>query len=266
MCLASGLLPFRQHCYSREHDITGDANGMTRNWPQERGTALPLKALSIVALMAALVGVSSAMALDPQSEEAQTLKACDQRLCTMLIQKKTNGDDLDCELTKTWARSTIKGADSPTLSWGFGDARCSVHLHLSRALVVAAVTNKENKLFVPPHTANCVIEQSGELKTIKATLSPKIVFKEGRAEKIWINLISVDGTAAIKDLLWAFAQLEDKTGLFHHVMVKAVNKFIYVQCPKRYPQAVPAPATTAAKDSQRGDGSGTSPPPSKGGS
>jgi hypothetical protein len=228
--------------------------------------ALPLKALSIVVFIAALTGVSSAMALDPQSGEAQALKACDQHLCTVLIQKKTNGDDLDCELTKTWARSTIKGADSPTLSWGFGDARCSVHLRLSQSLIVAAVTYKQYKLFVPQHTASCVIEQGGELKTIKATLAPKIVFKEGRAEKIWINLISVDGTAAIKDLLWAFAQLEDKTGLFHPVMVSAVNKFIYVQCPKRYPPAVPAPATTVAKDSQRGKGNGTSPPPSKGGS
>jgi hypothetical protein len=183
----------------------------------------------------------------------------------MLLQKKIKGDDLDCELTKTWAGSTIKRADSPTLAWGFGDARCSVRLHLSRALIVAAITNKAYKLFVPPHTATCVIEQGGELRTIKATLAPKIVFKEGRAEKIWINLISVDGSAAIKDLLWAFAQLEDTTGLFHHVMVKAVNKFIYVQCPTRYPQAVPAPATTAAKDSQRGNGSGSS-LPSKGGS
>ena len=56
---------------------------------------------------------------------------------------------------------------------------------------------------MPPHTANCVIEQDGQLKSIKATVAPKIVFKDGRAEKIWINLTHIDGPASITGWLSA---------------------------------------------------------------
>src|SRR5438477_412570 len=116
--------------------------------------------------------------------------------CRMLQQKTPTGEDLKCVLTKTWGRSTIKEADRTELTWGFGDARCSIELNVSRAVIVAAVTSsKPFKLWVPPHTANCVVEQDGQLKPIRATVAPKIVFKDGRAEKIWINLMHIDGPA-----------------------------------------------------------------------
>jgi len=160
----------------------------------------------------------------------------------MLLKKSPNGDDLKCDLTKTWARSTIKGADSPGLTWGFGDARCSVHVRITRALIVTALTAKEYKLWVPAHTAECVVEQGGQMKTIKATLAPKIEFKGGRVEKIWINLQGIEGTSSITGLLSAGANLIDSTGLFHRQMVKEANKYIYVQCPKNYPQADAEPS------------------------
>jgi hypothetical protein len=202
--------------------------------------AAQLRALSLGVMLLHLSPAAPAHALEQQSGEAQALKACDQRVCTILLQKNLNGEDLKCELTKTWAKSAIKRADGPTLKWGFGDARCSVHLEISRALLVAALTKKDQKLWVPPHTANCIVEEGGEMKTITATLAPKIVFKDGRAEKIWINLVRMDGSSAITSLLWAAAKLEDTTGLFQQPMLKAVNKYIYEQCPSNYPQAVPA--------------------------
>jgi len=185
---------------------------------------------------------AASWALEPAPGEAKVLEDCDRRLCTMLLKKSASGDDLKCDLTKTWARSTIKGADSPGLTWGFGDARCSVHLHITRALLVTALTAKEYKLWVPAHTAECVVEQGGEMRTIKATLAPKIEFKSGRVEKIWINLQGIEGTSSITGLLSAGANLVDSTGLFHRQMVKEANKYIYVQCPKNYPQADAEPS------------------------
>jgi hypothetical protein len=193
-------------------------------------------------LLANLLPATSSRALEPAPGEAKVLEDCDRRLCTMLLKKSPNGDDLKCDLTKTWARSTIKGADSPGLTWGFGDARCSVHVRITRALIVTALTAKEYKLWVPAHTAECVVEQGGQMKTIKATLAPKIEFKGGRVEKIWINLQGIEGTSSITGLLSAGANLIDSTGLFHRQMVKEANKYIYVQCPKNYPQADAEPS------------------------
>src|SRR5215467_5771148 len=192
----------------------------------------------LCAVLAHLLLATSSVALEPAPGEAKVLEDCDRRLCTMLIKRSASGNDLKCDLTKTWARSTIKGADSPGLTWGFGDARCLVHLHITRALLVTAITAAQYKLWVPAHTAECVVEQNGQMKTIKATLAPKIEFKSGRVEKIWINLQGMEGTSSITGLLSAGATLIDSTGLFHSQMVKEANKYIYAQCPRNYPEAV----------------------------
>jgi len=187
------------------------------------------------ALMLALLGAPSASALDQQSNEEKLIKNCEERLCAMLLRKDAKGDDLKCELTKTWAKSTIKGADSHTLKWGYGDARCSVKLHIPRADIVAALTSHEYSFEVAPHTADCLVEQDGEAQTVKATLAPKIVFKDGKAEKVWVNLKSIKGPAGIKTSLWLAANLSDKVGLFHRPMLKGINGFINKYCPKHYP-------------------------------
>src|SRR5262245_56967008 len=152
-------------------------------------------------------------ALDEQKGEQAALDACDERLCRMLQQPIAAGEDLKCRLTKTWARATIKEADQKELAWGFGDARCSVELNVSRVAIAAAMTSSGGyKLWLPAHPANCVIEQDGQLKPIRATLAPKIIFKDGRAEKIWINLLHIDGPSSITGWLSAGAQLTDSVG------------------------------------------------------
>jgi len=187
-------------------------------------------------LLASVLSAPPALALEEQKGEAQALDACDERLCRMLQQKTPTGEDLKCTLTKTWARSTIKEADQRELTWGFGDARCSIELNVSRASIVAAVTSgKSFKFWLPPHTANCVVEQDGQLKPVKATVAPKIVFKDGRAEKIWINLVHIDGPGSLTGWMSTAANLTDSVGIFHRSMIKSVNGYIYKHCPKYYP-------------------------------
>src|SRR5436190_769133 len=178
-------------------------------------TRPPRRPLSLAALIVAALGcvfqASAARALDEGAGEAKAIDACDKRLCTILQQKNPSGEDLKCLLTKTWAKSSLKGDRS--VGWGFGDARCTVQIDISRARIVATVTDKDTKFSVPAHTAHCIVEQDGELKTVKATLAPKIVFKGGKAEKIWINLLHVEGPTAIKATMTTAAQLNDTISL-----------------------------------------------------
>jgi hypothetical protein len=191
---------------------------------------------AMTALMVVAAAAPAARALDEQPGEAKAIQACDERLCRMLVRKEPAGDDLKCRLSKTWARSTIKEADQRDLKWGFGDARCTVDIQISREAIVSALSGKESKFWVAPHTADCVVEQDGHLKPVRATLAPKIVFKDGKAEKIWINLLSVEGPDGIRITLSTAAQLNDSVGIFHRQMLKAVNRFIYKHCPNTYPQ------------------------------
>jgi hypothetical protein len=208
-------------------------------------TARCKRQLHRVALVIVVTSLASIPAVadvsEPQADEAGAIEDCNRRTCTMLLERNSRGDDLKCDLTKTWARSTIKRAERLGLHWAFGDVRCSVRLHVNRADIVGAVTQPEYKLELPAHTADCVIEEGGELHQIKAKAAPTIVFAKGRAEKIWINLVSADGAPSITRFLRIVTKLEDATGLFHAAMVEAVNKYIYAQCPRKYPQALASP-------------------------
>jgi hypothetical protein len=207
------------------------ALGTVRSLPKI-GTALALLAASSL----------SVVALEAQSGEKEAILACERRLCTTLQQKTAAGEDLDCELSKTWVRSVIKGAEQPALKWGFGDARCSARIHISRALIAAAMTarGKDFKLWLPAHTATCIVEIDGQPHTVIATLAPKLILKDGKVEKIWVNLTGLEGPSSVKATLWTAAKLADDVGLFQWPMLKSVNRFIATTCPRKYPlPAVP---------------------------
>lgn len=209
-------------------------------------TRRPMRGALVLTAVLGLAAASPARALEEQKSEAPAIEDCDQRLCGIVMGKNAAGGDLQCALTKTWARSTLKEADHARVTWGFGDARCSVDIKISRALLIAAVTSsKPYKLWVPAHTATCVVEENGQARPLKATVAPKIVFKDGRAEKIWINLQHVEGTASIRDWMSAAAQLTDSVGIFHRAMLKSVNGYIYKHCPKYYPQTQAAKSAPA---------------------
>ena len=220
-------------------------------------SALPRLLLALAASSCALAA-HPALALEEQAGEAKAIEACDKRLCTIVQRKDPNGEDLKCALTKTWARSTLKEGDQRDVKWAFGDARCSVQLDISRVKIVEALTGNKVKLWIPAHTANCIVEQDGKIQNVTATVAPKIVFENGKATKIWINLRNVDGPAGIKATLQAGAQLNDTWGIIHRALLKSVNGYINKHCPKYHPLTAsvasppfkPVPAKPAAKTSQ----------------
>lgn len=179
-----------------------------------------------------LLTASAALALEEEKGEAAAIEACDRRLCTILVGKSLQGPDLTCALSKTWARSDIKQADTQQVSWGFGDARCSVDINISRASLVEALTRDRATLHAGRLRANCVVEQGGSLEKVTAVVAPKIEFRDGKADKVWVRLKSVDGPASITLTLQTAAQLTDTFGIFHGRMIKNINRYINRHCPK----------------------------------
>lgn len=189
---------------------------------------------AVLGMAAIVAGVTPAVALDPAPDEEKAVKACERKICTMVLGRVETGPDLKCDIAKTWDRDTLKKGESSSVSWGFGDARCSVDLTLSRADIIAALTAPKHTIDIPEHEVRCIVEQDGKQKPVTARLAPKLKFKNGKADKIWINLASVEGPTAVKATVNMAASLEDSLGLFHRSMLKSVNKFIHTKCGQRY--------------------------------
>lgn len=181
----------------------------------------------------ALGGVAPSLALDEPANEKEVLKQCEKRVCEIVVKKAPAGDDLKCALSKTWAKAKIKdGIEKQKLSWGFGDARCAVDLEAKRDLILGAVAKPEHAFELPPHTVRCEIERDKEVTPVTVTLAPKITFKNGKAEKAWLNVKTIEAPAVIKGAIWTAAQLEDNFGLFHAQMIAEINEFVEQKCPK----------------------------------
>lgn len=211
-----------------------------RNWP-----GVCLAAALSFALSA---GFYPVLALEVPAGEQAALDACEKRVCTMILKKETQGGDLTCDLTKTWAKETLKGGESTNVKWGFGDAQCKTSLELTRADVIAALTKSQHTIKVSQQAVSCSVEREGQMKPVTAVASPRLDFKNGKAEKVWINLEKLEGPADIKGTIWTTAQLEDTLGIFHKSMIKQINKFMYKKCSEKYG---PGAAAYAAKEAAR---------------
>ena len=190
-------------------------------------------AVLLGAVVIAMIGVPSTQAFEKPENERDVLKACEKRLCEIIVKKEASGDDLVCALSKTWAKSSIKGGiEKRSLSWGFGDARCSVDLTAKRDVILGAVTKPEHALELQPHTVKCEVERESEITPINVTLAPKVTFKAGKADQAGLNVTAIDAPAVVKGAIWTVAQVEDTFGLFQSDMISEINEFIEEKCPK----------------------------------
>jgi len=218
----------------------------TRNRLRAAGTARP-RPFAPLAALAVLAATSPAVALDELKHEKKAISACERALCTMLVSKDPKGPDLACEMTKTWGQKTIKAAESSTLSWAFGDARCSVKIDVRRSDILHAISAPKAKFWLPDQRVHCLVEEGGKAQDVHVLVSPKIEFRDGRAEKVWINLKEADGPPGVVGLIRFAVGLSDKVGILHPGLVKSVNGFINKSCPKVLSQPDEVAEATPAK-------------------
>ena len=139
-----------------------------------------LRGVAIAAGLGCVLG-GQAVALEEKKDEKDKLKACEVSLCTLVTKKAPADGDLTCQLSKTWAKEKIKaGSASGKVSWGFGDARCSVDLKLPRTAAIDSLKAGDATLQFPEHVVSCEIEREKEVTQVKLKLAPKVVFKDGK--------------------------------------------------------------------------------------
>jgi len=196
-----------------------------------RRSCIRSRGLAIGVLLA--LSASPALALDEPKGEKEALKACERRLCDLVTKRAPATGDFTCRLSKTWARSTLKeGSSTGNVSWGFGDARCTVDIKLARATIVSALNDARATIEFPDHAVSCIIERDEGPTKVSAILAPKAKLEDGRVKKVWVNLKKVEGPGVIKGLAVTVAKLEDKLGIFHRPLVKSINKLLHEKCPK----------------------------------
>ena len=181
-------------------------------------------------------GAVPVFALDKPGDERARLKACEKQLCSIILKRRASGDDLACNIGRTWEKSKIvNGVRQKRISWSFGDAQCRVAVKMPRAGIISALTKPNFDLQLAKHTINCQVEREEGVSDVTLRLAPKMAFKAGKVDKIWLNVSEIEAPTIIKGAIWTVSQLEANIGVFHGEMVDEVNEFIHQKCAKRYP-------------------------------
>jgi hypothetical protein len=194
---------------------------------------------TVGALVGTLAGAflfsGSALALKPAADEKAKLKACEAQLCGVILNKAPAGGTLACTISKTWEKSKIvNGVKQKKISWTFGDAQCGVDLKVPHDAIIAALTQAKSEFNLQPHTIACVVERDKGTTDVKISMAPKITFKDGKAQKAWLNISKIEAPTIIKGAIWTVSKLEDNFGLFHGQLIKEINTFVHKKCAKRY--------------------------------
>ena len=74
-----------------------------------------------------------------------------------------------------------------------------------------------------------------KINDVSINMAPKMSFKGGKVDKIWLNVSEIEAPTLIKGAIWTVTKLEQNVGLFHSDMVEETNKFLHQKCAKRYP-------------------------------
>ncbi len=185
-------------------------------------------------ICAAFAGIAGpALAQQDSAKEREALKACERQICEIVVKKDAAGSDFACSLSKTWSKSTIQGGiEKKRITWGFGDARCVVDVGIKRTAILEAMSKPTHTIELQPQTVKCQVEREKDNIDVAVTLAPKLQFKDGKAEKAWINVKQIEAPAVIRGAIWTVAQAENYFGLFHGEMIAEINEFLGQKCQK----------------------------------
>ncbi len=169
---------------------------------------------------------------DAKADEKANLKACEIKICGLIVTKKAEGDNVTCDLTKTWGKDEIAaGTVGKSMKWSWGDAQCSVNFALPAAPMLNALSADKAELVTKATDVTCQIGSGDKKDALKFKMAPKLNFEKGIVVDAKLGITDVTGPFMQRMTIKAAALIE-KTSLFKKAAVKEVNKFI-LRCPKR---------------------------------
>jgi hypothetical protein len=202
---------------------------------EERGTAASPAPDAAAPQAAAPAGTPAAKepGLTPEEKaEKEARKECKKKICDILATRDPNGDDVACDITKTWREEDITKMLGGKITWPWGKAVCQSKLEIKRADLAKAMSEAEYEVALEPQKVSCTLAQKdkGEPYEVKLTMSPKVKFKDGKATEASINWGEASAPLFVYPLIYAGTVLDNQTNVLGPQVVRMVNEFATRKC------------------------------------
>jgi hypothetical protein len=171
--------------------------------------------------------------LTPEEKaEKEARKACKAKLCDIIATRDPGGDDVSCDIVKTWREEDIAKMLGNKIDWPWGKAVCQSQLELARKPLALAMSEAHYEIVMPAQKVRCTLAQKteGEPYAIEVTLAPKVKFENGKAIEASVNWGEPSAPIFVYPLLYAGTGLDNSANVLGPEVVRMVNEFTTKKC------------------------------------
>lgn len=166
--------------------------------------------------------------------EKQARKACKLKICDILATKDPQGDDVSCDIVKTWREQDITKMLGGRFDWTWGKAVCQSKLEVKREALVKAMTEANYEVVLPEQKVRCTLAQksAGEPYAVDISIAPKVAFENGKAVSARLNWGEAKAPMLAYALIYAGTGLDNSANILGPEVTRMVNEFTTKKCAK----------------------------------
>jgi hypothetical protein len=167
-----------------------------------------------------------------EKAEKEIRRACKIKVCGVLESKDPAGEDINCDIVRTWREEEIAKAVEKRINWPWGKARCEAQILLKREPLAKAMSEADFEVALPTQKIRCALNQkaAGEPYKVEIALAPKVKFANGKATEAKLNWGKVSAPMMIYPLLYAATGLDNANNVLGPEIVRMVNEFTTKKC------------------------------------
>jgi hypothetical protein len=170
---------------------------------------------------------AKARELTPEEKaEKEAREAGKAKICEIIATRDPVGEDVSCDIVKTWREEDIAKMLGGKISWPWGKAVCQSKIKLPRATLAKAMT------VVREQKVGCTLDQKkkGEPYVVELTMSPKVKFKDGKASEASVNWGPASAPLLIYPLIYNRHGLDNSSNVLGPEVVGLANAFTTKKC------------------------------------
>jgi hypothetical protein len=166
--------------------------------------------------------------------EKQERKACKVKICDILATKDPQGDDVSCDIVKTWREQDITKMLGGRFNWTWGKAVCQSKLEVKREALAKAMTEANYEVVLPEQKVRCTLDQksAGEPYAVDISIAPKVAFENGKAVSARLNWGEAKAPMLAYALIYAGTGLDNSANVLGPEVTRMVNEFTTKKCAK----------------------------------
>ena len=171
--------------------------------------------------------------LTPEEKaEKEARKACKNKICDILATKNPQGDDVACDIVKTWREEDIVKMLGGQIQWPWGKAVCQSKLEVKRAPLANAMGDGEHEAVLPTQKVSCKLfqKEEGEPYVVEVAMTPKVRFKDGTAVEAALNWGNATAPLFVYPLVYGGTALDNSSNVLGPEVVRMVNEFRTKKC------------------------------------